>query len=234
MVDFTKGREIILKINKEIDYLYNSLTFLNKLTIEEQELVRQNTRKVKYKQGDNIHGGINHCEGILIIKSGCIRTYLLSDKGKEVTLYLLEEGEVCVLSASCILNNITFDVHIDVEEDSEVFILDLEGIEKISKNIYVENFLLNEAVTRFSDVMWAMEKIIFLKFDQRLAIYLLDHISRNSSDIIIQTHEQIANHLGSAREVVSRMLSYFSREGIVKLSRGEIKVEDKDALRELI
>lgn len=220
--------------SEEIDYLYKSLTFLNKLTSEEQELVIKNIRKVKYKKGDNIHGGINTCEGILIIKSGRIRTYMLSEKGKEVTLYLLAPEDICVLSASCVLNNITFDVHIDVEVDSEVFILDLESIDIIVKNIYVENFLLNEAITRFSDVMWAMEKIVFLKFDQRLAVFLLDEIARNNSDIIIQTHEQIANHLGTAREVVSRMLNYFSREGIVELSRGEIKVNNKNALRLLI
>lgn len=220
--------------NEEIDYLYNSLTFLNKLTSEEQELVIKNVRKVKYEKGYNIHGGTNTCEGILIIKNGCVRTYILSEKGKEVTLYLLEEEDICVLSVSCVLNNITFDVHIDVEVDSEIFILDLEAIDKIVKNIYMENFLLNEAIARFSDVMWTMEKILFLKFDQRLAIFLLDEISRNNSDIIIKTHDQIANHLGTAREVVSRMLNYFSREGIVELSRGEIKVNNKYALRQLI
>lgn len=220
--------------NGDIDYVYNLLPFLNRLTSGEQELIIKNTRKVKYRKGDNIHGGINTCEGILIIKSGRLRTYMLSGKGKEVTLYLLEEDDVCVLSASCVLNNITFDVHIDVEVDSVVFILELEAINRIVKNVYVENFLLNEAIGRFSDVMWAIEKILFLKFDQRIAIFLLDEISRNKSDVIVQTHEQIANHLGTAREVVSRMLNYFSREGIVQLSRGEIKVENKDALRELL
>ena len=80
----------------------------------------------------------------------------------------------------------------------------------------------------------AIEKILFLKFDQRLAIFLLDEVSRNNSYTISQTHEEIANHLGSAREVVSRMLSYFSREGIVELSRGEIVVKNKNALREIL
>lgn len=220
--------------NEEIDYLYNSLTFLNKLTSEEQELVIKSVRKVQYEKGKNIHGGTNTCEGVLIIKNGCVRTYILSEKGKEVTLYLLEEEDICVLSASCVLNNITFDVHIDVEVESEIFILDLEDIDKIVNNIYVENFLLNEAIARFSDVMWAMEKILFLKFDQRLAVFLLDETSRNNSNLIIQTHEQIANHLGTAREVVSRMLNYFSREGIVELSRGEVKINNKEALRKLI
>lgn len=221
-------------LNKEEkSFLQNTLTFLNKLSLQEQGLVLENIRKVKYKKGENVHGGINTCRGILIPKTGYLRSYLLSENGKEVTLYLLEEGNICVLSASCVLNNITFDVHIDAEEDCEAFLLDLGAMEKLSKNIYVENFLLNEAVMRFSDVMWAMEKILFLKLDQRLAGFLSDEMARNNSNIIAQTHEQIAKHLGSAREAISRMLSYFAREGIVELSRGEIKVKNKKAIEEL-
>lgn len=98
----------------------------------------------------------------------------------------------------------------------------------------MENFLLNEAVTRFSDVMWAMEQILFLKLDQRVAIFLLDEISRNNGDLIKLTHEQIAKYLGSAREAVSRMLNYFSKEGIVQLSRGEVRVINKDKLRKVL
>lgn len=225
---------MIVLNNEEIKLLYDSLTFLEKLKLEEQELILENVRRVKYKQGENIHGGLNTCAGLLILKSGRIRTYLLSEEGREVTLFLLNQGDICVLSASCVLNHITFDVHIDGEIDSEILLVDLEAIDEVAKNIYIENFMLNEAVMRFSDVMWAMEQILFLKFDQRLSIFLLDEVSRNNSDIIEQTHEQIARHLGSAREVVSRMLNYFSKEGLVELSRGIVHIKDKSALREII
>lgn len=218
-------------INKEEKkIIYDSLGFLSKLSPEEQDMILMHTRRVNYKKGENIHGGINTCNGILIPKYGSLRSYLLSENGKEVTLYLLEKGEKCILSASCVLNNITFDVHIDAEEDSEVLLVNLEAIDLIKENIYIENFMLNEAVVRFSDVVWAMEKILFLKLDQRLAVFLLEEMLRNNSNIITQTHEQIAKHLGSAREVVSRMLNNFAREGIVELSRGEIKIKDKKIL----
>ncbi len=218
---------------EEIQVVYKSLTFFDKLSRQEQAQIMENVRKVAYKKGENAHGGINTCHGIMIPKSGSLRVYILSENGKEVTLYRLEEGGVCVLSASCILNNITFDVHIDAEEDSEILLVDLGKMDTISRNMYVENFLLKETVGRFSDVMWAMEKILFLKLDERLAVFLLDEIARNKSNIISQTHEQIAKHLGSAREAVSRMLSNFAREGLVELSRGELTIKNKQALREL-
>ncbi len=217
----------------EIEIIYNTLSFLDKLSLSKQELILHNTKKVIYEKGENVHGGKAICGGILIPKSGCLRTYLLSESGKEVTLYRLEEGDICVLSASCVLSDITFDVHIDADMDSEVLIIDLAAMEKINKHIYVENVLLKETVTRFSDVMWAMEKILFLKLDERLAVFLLDEIARNGSETIIQTHDQIAKHLGSAREAVSRMLSNFAKEGMVELSRGVVKVKDKEALRKL-
>lgn len=220
--------------NKDKEIIKNTLTFWDKLNEHEQELVLDSSIKMKYKKGENLYNSLNDCTGIIIIKHGLLRTYILSEEGKEVTLYLLEKRDICSLSASCVLNNITFDVNVDAELDSEIILVLLNEIPSIYKNIYVENFLLNEGIVRFSDVMWAMEQILFFKFDERLAIYLLDETSRNDKDIILSTHEQIAKHLGSAREVVSRMLKYFSKEGFVELSRGKIKVLDKDSLRKMI
>nr|WP_300003596.1 Crp/Fnr family transcriptional regulator [Tissierella sp.] len=220
--------------NKDKEIIKSRLTFWDRLKEEEHNLIWENTIKVAYKKDDNLYNSLNDCRGIIIVKSGILRTYIVSEEGKEVTLYLLEEGDICALSASCVLNNITFDVNVDAEKDSEIFLVRLNGIPKIYKNIYVENFLLNEGIARFSDVMWAMQQILFFKFDERLAIYLLDESSRNKNNLIISTHDQIAKHLGSAREVVSRMLKYFSKEGLVELSRGKIKIVNKDDLRQII
>lgn len=125
-------------------------------------------------------------------------------------------------------------MQVDSEKDSEIILVRLNEIDKVYKNIYVENFLLNEAIVRFSDVMWTMGQILFAKFDERLAIFLLDESSRNKDNVIVSTHEEIAKHLGSAREVVSKMLKYFSSEGLVKLSRGKVHIVDKSGLRSLI
>lgn len=216
------------------DILLRAFPFMDKLQDGEADLILASSVMATYKQDEGIHNGGIDCVGVLVVKSGCLRTYLLSEKGREVTLFRLDPGEVCVLSASCIIKNITFEVHIDAIVDSEVILVNLDAINRITQNVYVENFMLNEAMSRFSDVVWTMEQILFRKFDERLAIFLLDEVSRTSDDIIDLTHDQMARHLGSAREVVSRMLKYFAQEGLVGLSRGKVQVTNKDGLRSII
>lgn len=220
--------------NKNKTFICEILTFWDKLNAQEQALILNNVHSVQYGQGENIHSGENDCVGVLLIKSGELRTYILSEDGREITLYRLTKGNFCILSASCILKSITFDVHIDAEQGSEVLLINSTVFQQIcNKNIYAENFSYKITVDRFSDVMWAMQQILFMSFDKRLAIFLLDEISKNDTDSISLTHEQIANYVGSAREVVSRMLKYFENEGFVELSRGRVTVIDKKRLKDL-
>ncbi|MEF9958700.1 MAG: Crp/Fnr family transcriptional regulator [Niameybacter sp.] len=220
-------------INREDqNFLIHTLDFWNHLTSNQQALLLEHTTTVHYTAGQRLHRGDRDCIGVLLVKTGCLRTYLLSDKGKDVTLYRLYGGELCVLSASCILKSITFDVHMDVEEDAEVLLLHTSYFAKLmQENIYVENFANKIAVERFSDVMWVMEQMLFFSFDERLALFLLDESSKTSSTTLKLTHEQIAKYMGSAREVVSRMLKYFEQEGLVSLSRGGVTLQDKTKLR---
>jgi CRP/FNR family transcriptional regulator len=170
-----------------------------------------------------------------VVKKGELRAYMLSEEGRDVTLFRLPEGESCVLSASCILSNITFEVLIDAEQDAEIYLLNVGTFNELAQeNIYVENYLYKKAADRFSDVMWAMEQILFMSFDKRLAVFLHDEMVKTKSNKIKLTHEQIARYIGSAREVVSRMLKSFESHGILKLSRGTIEIVDKDVLKGLI
>lgn len=222
-------------LNKnDIDILKNNLNFWSNLDEKDKNLIINNSIIRKFEKNEAIHNNLNSCSGVLIVKSGIIRTYLLSEEGKEVTLYRVNKNETCVLSASCAIKNINFDVHIDSETISEIISIDINVINKLSKNLYVENFLLKQTVNRFSDVMFAIEQILFLKFDQRLASFLLDESYRNEKNVLTLTHEQIAKHLGTAREVVSRMLKHFSKEGYVMLSRGKITILNNSALEKLI
>lgn len=221
--------------NDYLEYLVKYFPVWENLLQSEKEFLLNNIKLVKYNKGENIHNGKNDCIGVLILKKGMLRTYILSEEGKEVTLYRLYKGDVCILSASCILKNITFDVHIDSEEDSEVLMINANAFSKIvSNNIYVENFSYKSAVDKFSDVMWAMEQILFMSFDKRLASFLISEMDKNKKNIIKLTHEQISKYIGSAREVVTRMLKYFASENIVELSRGEIKVIDTEKLKKII
>jgi len=219
----------------DLTFIQTVLTFWDHLNQNQQTMLLENAIPVNYQRGENIHRGENDCVGVLLIKSGELRTYILSEDGRDITLYRLGANEVCLLSASCILENITFDVHIDAEKDCEVLLLQSAVFQQIcNENIHAENFSYKSMIDRFSDVMWAMQQILFMSFDKRLTIFLLDEVARTGSNTINMTHEQIAKYVGSAREVVSRMLKYFENEGYVNLSRGKIKVIDKVQLKQII
>lgn len=169
-----------------------------------------------------------------MIKKGELRIYILSPEGREVTLYRLGEKDTCLLTAACILKNITFSIMVDAEVDSEVFLISSAAFKELkNKNIQVESFTNDIINCHFSETMWAMEKILFTSFDKRLAFFLLEQSREKGSEVLNFTHEYIAKNLGSAREVVSRMLKYFQNEGIVSLSRGSIIIKDKKKLEAL-
>lgn len=205
-----------------------------RLTAQQQAFLQQNLHPVHYDAGEMIHNGAYSCIGVLLVKSGGLRVFMLSDEGKEITLYRLGPNELCVLSASCILDNITFDVCIETEAESEVLLIPAAQFQQlVGENMALENAVYRQVIDRFSSIMWAMEQMLFMKFDKRLAIFLLDECSKTGEAKISLTHEQIAKYMGSAREVVSRMLKHFAREGMVELSRGGIRILDKEKLRGL-
>lgn len=207
--------------------------FWNEITESDRSFICRSSFALTYPKGANIHDG-NECSGVIFVHSGSLRLYMMSEDGKEITLYRLHKGDMCMLSASCVLQTITFDVFVDAEEDSECYVINGAAFSEISsRNPRIRIFALETAVSRFSDVMWVMQQILFMSMDKRLAIFLSDESARTGSDTITLTHEQIARYIGSAREVVSRMLKYFAGEGIVEVSRKGIKILDKKRLRQL-
>ena len=219
---------------KCLDFLIEHVSFWEHLSQKEKERLVNGTSVVSYKKGTLVHGGNEDCIGIFLVRSGQFRTYLMSEDGREITLYRLYAGDVCILSASCVLEAITFDVYIDAEEDTEALLIDASVFRMLAeKNIYVQNFGYRITTGNFSDVMWAMQQILFMGADKRLAIFLIDETSKNGTDTVKMTHEQIARLMGSAREVVSRMLKYFEEENMVTLSRGEVRISDRKKLRAL-
>lgn len=211
-----------------------SFPFWDKMDERDRQTFLNSSYQVHFGSGTNIHDG-GECTGVILVKSGTLRLYLLSEDSKEITLYRLFAGDMCILSASCVLNSITFDVFIDAEEDSDCIIVGGCAYEDLSRRMpEAKIFALEAAVSRFSDVMWVMQQILFMSMDKRLAIFLLDETSKNGSDTVKLTHEQIAKYMGSAREVVSRMLKYFAAEGLVASSRSEgIRILDRKRLRAL-
>lgn len=190
------------------------------------------TRQVK--KGTVLHNGSADCTGLLLVQSGQLRAYILSDEGREITLYRLFDRDLCLFSASCIMRSIQFEVVIQAEKDTQLWIIPPDIYQDImAQSAPVANYTNELMASRFSDVMWLMEQIMWKSLDKRLAEFLLEEASIEGTNQLNITHETIANHLGSHREVITRMLRYFQNEGMVKLSRGVVTIMDEAKLRDL-
>ena len=206
-----------------------------KLTPQQQELVRSQAQSKRFARGDIVHQGHNNCSGLLLVRDGQLRVFIVSSGGKEVTLYRLFSWDICLFTASCIMKNISFELHVQAERDSDVFIVPPKLYERLMKeSLAVADYTNQLMASRFSDVMWMMEQILFTSFDSRLSAFLLEQSEIEGSNDLTLTHEEIARHLGSAREVVSRMLKYFADDGLVQLSRGKVTLVEPKRLRSLV
>lgn len=202
----------------------------NKLNEQEQALLKNSVYEKNIKAGTLVKSG-GDCLGLMLVKSGQLRAYVQSDDGKEVTLYRLLSRDMCLFSASCMMKNIQFDVSISAEKDTSVWVIPLDVYENLMKNSAIVANYTNELMSaRFTDVMWLIEQIMWKSFDKRLAEFLVEESAVEESDELNITHEQIARHLGTAREVVTRMLKYFQMEGMVTLERGVVKIISRDKL----
>lgn len=214
--------------------LSNILPFWEKLTAEQRQRLTGGAVSRMVKAGTLLHQGGADCLGLLAVSSGQLRAYILSDQGREVTLYRLFDRDICLFSASCLLRNIQFDVTIAAEKDTQLWVIPPDLYQSLmEESATVANYTNDIMASRFSEVMWLMEQIMWKSFDARLAAFLLEERLVEGSDRLPITHERIANHLGTAREVVTRMLRYFQQEGVVRLTRGAVELTDLEGLRRL-
>ncbi len=206
-----------------------------KLTPAQQKQLEDSRLSRTVKKGTVLHSGSADCTGLLLIRKGQLRAYILSDEGREITIYRLFERDICLFSASCIMRSIQFEVMIEAEKDTELWIIPPDLYKRImEESARIANFTNEIMAARFSEVMWLMEQIMWKSFDKRLAQFLLEESMLEGTSTLMLTHETIANHLGTAREVVTRMLRYFQSEGLVKLSRGTVEIADRTALEKLL
>ena len=206
----------------------------NDLNTAQKNLISDSLTARQVKKGTILHNGNLDCTGLLLIKSGQLRTYILSDEGREITLYRLYDMDMCLLSASCIMRSIQFEVIIEAEKDTDLWVIPAETYKSIMQESAAAANYTNELMaSRFSDVMWLIEQIMWKSLDKRVALFLFEEASIEESNELEITHETIANHLGSHREVITRMLRYFQGEGLVRLSRGKITILDMKRLEAL-
>lgn len=206
--------------------------FWAKLSDADKKYVENSSYREKYNKGMLMHRSEENCKGLITVLSGSLRTYLVSDEGREVTLFRVFADEVCVLSASCLMDSIAFDVLIEATEETEVLVIPSICLNTVmKKNPYVELFMYKTATEKFSDVMWTMQQIFFQKIDQRVAQFLWDESMRSGERILTITHDEIARYIGSAREVVTKVLKYLAMCEAIELKRGKILITDKEKLK---
>ena len=206
----------------------------DKLTKQQQEKLTSASELRSAKAGTIMHNGSMDCLGLLLIRSGQLRVYMLSPEGREITLYRLFDRDICLFSSACVMPNIQFEVTVEAEKDCELWVIpSCLFKELMEQSAPVANYANQLISSRFSEVMWLMEQIMWKSFDKRLADFLLEESRLEETDCLKLTHERIANHLGTAREVVTRMLRYFQNEGMVRLTRGAVEIIDREALAHL-
>ena len=206
----------------------------DKLTPDHQRRILDVADYKKVKSGTVLHDGGPDCLGLLLVRSGQLRAYLLSEEGREITICRFFEMDICLFSASCVMPNMQFDILIEAEKDSEIWVIPACLYQNLmDESIALSNYSHDLITSHFSEVMWLTEQIMWKSFDKRLAAFLLEECALEGSSSLKITHEKIANHMGTAREVVTRMLRYFQSEGMVRLIRGSVDIVDAKKLRSL-
>ena len=186
------------------------------------------------EKGRVVHSGGLGCTGLLLVKRGQLRAYILSPEGREVTLYRLFDRDLCLLSASCMIRSLQFDITVAAEKDSEFWVIPAEVYRQLmAESAPVSNYTNEVMAARFSEVMWRVEQIMWRSMDRRVAAFLLEEAGIEGTPRLRITHEAIANHLGTHREVITRTLRYLRSEGLVALSRGAVELVDEAGLAAL-
>ena len=206
----------------------------NKLSPEHQRRILDVTDFQKVKGGTVLHDGSPECLGMLLVRSGQLRAYLLSEEGREVTITRFFEMDICLFTAACVMPSMQFDIFIEAEKDTEFWVIPACMIGNLmEESLAIANYSRDLISSHFSELMWLMEQIMWRSFDKRLAKFLLEEAALEGTNSLRITHEKIANHMGTAREVVTRMLRYFQSEGMVKLTRGSVDLVDTKKLNSL-
>lgn len=212
----------LARIKASLPFLQNSdATLVNDL--------KQNAQFVKIPGGRDVFAEGDRVDGIALLLSGVVRVYKISETGREITLYRFGHGQSCILSANAIISRKTFPAIATVEEDAEAVMIPADVFRRwMSQYERWREFVFDLLSHRLSTLMAVVDEVVFKRMDRRVASFLLNQ-ARAANPMRV-THQVIAADLGSSREVISRILEDFSREGLVSAGRGTIEVLDWEGL----
>lgn len=211
--------------------IVKKLPFWEHLSDDERALVLGQSALRTFDAGQLIGGSDSSCTGVFLIVHGDIRVSLLSEEGKEVTLFRLGEGECCVTTASCVIRQISFDTLVTATRESTLLVVPIGVCEHLANvNIHVKVFMLEVEAQRYSQVVRVLQQMLFRRLDQRVADYLVERCRAAESMELRITQDELARDINSAREAVTRVLRRLADEGLIEVKRGRILVLDVDGL----
>lgn len=174
----------------------------------------------------------DQCSGVAFVLKGSIRVSKVGKSGREVILYRVGSGNSCVLTIASVLSNISYPATATVEEDVEVILVPVQLFKAMmTSNLELQQFVYKLISERLLNVLSLIDEIIFRKIDERLIEFLLKKALKDG-DIIEMTHEELSIQLGTAREVISRIMKGFERDGCIQLSRGKVRIINRLCLEE--
>ncbi|MDL2209502.1 Crp/Fnr family transcriptional regulator [Desulfovibrio sp. OttesenSCG-928-O18] len=180
------------------------------------------------KQGSQLADSGTACRFMTFVQAGCIKIFKLSPEGREITLFRVTPGDCCIMSAACILSGKPFSAMAVAEEAvTAVMVPGAAFSAFFSRSAELRQYIMGMFADRFDAMAMLVEEVTFNRMDKRLAKYLVQKYQQGK---IETTHEAIAFELGTAREVVSRLLNDFQKRGYVRLSRGSLAIESLETL----
>ena len=206
--------------------------FLNAADAAFQRVFFEHGMRVELPAGQFICMEGNQCAHLPLVLSGTARVYKIAESGREITLYRINPGESCILTASCIVNSRDFPAFAVTEAAVEAVVIPAGELPSwFNRHEAWRAYLFDLLVQRLGSVIELVEAVAFRHMDARLAAYLL--ATTPPDGLLEKTHEAVAADLGTSREVVSRLLKDFEQDGLVALSRGVIRVRDEDGLAQI-
>lgn len=216
------------------EFLSRVLPFWSELSKQQQSMLVDRALKIGYDKNNKLNFSSKKCTGVNIVKAGQVRLFITNEKGNEITLFRLVDGDICLLSAACLFNDLDIDINMEMEKDSEIIVIPKNLYKELSeRNESVNKFNVNKLSNVFSEVLWLLKQFVFSNTAHRLADDIFNHISLSNSNELKITHDVLAKDIGTAREVVTRLLKQFQIEGIVRLKRGKIEILNFDALSKI-
>ncbi|MDY7019905.1 MAG: Crp/Fnr family transcriptional regulator [Cyanobacteriota bacterium] len=211
----------------------STFTFWENLDTESQTDFLTQVKDISFSAGQLIGLEGELCEYLPLVISGNVRVYKIGENGREITLYHLERGDSCIMTASCIISQKVFPAFALAETEVEAFIIPANSLRTwVTHNTIWQAYIFGLLSQRLANVIEIIEEVAFRRMDSRIASYLLNNVSNQSHTVRI-THEAIAQELGSSREVVSRILKTFEKQKILSLLRGKIELHNWEELEKI-